>query len=182
MNIDQIKANIESGIAVANKGRKVRTISISDVHQALREAQNWNQYGFVCGGVVANAYKYAATTAAVYAIQIAPKVFALVIGSCDAKRSSSETTWATGAPARSLDTQRAAFGPRVPVANWQDYASRAIILTARQVKQLLPAAPKAADLDLQGLDDVRITTEISLAAGNCQSETRRVAELVNMPR
>lgn len=178
-NLTQV---ISDELARVNAGRRVRTIDTGDVMQALREALDPNQYGFACGGRVANAYRDRATTACVYALQFVPDHIALCFGSIDAHKGSSETAWATGASKRDLNGQRDYFAPRTEAPS---VGSGWIYLTNAQAKRLIrrhKTKPAGIEELPAELAKVVLTRDASLASGNCQSQTDLVAGLVGKPK
>jgi hypothetical protein len=176
---------IPGEIARVNAGRRVRTIDMGDVIQALQEALRPDQYGygFTSGGRVANAYGNKATTACVYAIQFVPGRIAVRFGSIDAHKGSSETTWATGCSKRDIEGQRNYFAPRTdrgPIDNGWIYLSVARAKKLIRMREANTPAAVAVDIPPE-LADVILTREASIAAGNCESQTDRVAQLVGKP-
>ena len=172
----------------ANGKRRTRLIGPLAVAQALREAlASFDSYGFVGGGRVANAYQYPASQSAVYSIQIAPKVLAVVFGEIGAKGGVSETTWATGCSRKDIAGQRLSFGPQA-----RDFSQRYphLIVSSniawRFIHSLEPAvinkrAAEAAERESRSYQNVLLTEDLSLKAGNCFSQTHRVAELIGKP-
>lgn len=171
-----MRQDIQIALERVNSRRRVRRISENDVIQVLDEARrSWRDggYGVATGGVVANAYQYPATAAAVAAIRLDRHTFALRFGEINARKATSLVSW---------------FGPRSVrhVSKWLEMvradrsALTAWILISRvQVLQLLRArelqAQERLNTVLSTIPDVEITVEDSIASGNCPNETERVA-------
>lgn len=87
-----MKQEIRNAMHQVNYRRRTRWVRERDVIEVLREACE-AEYGWTSGGIVANAYDYPASTAAVAAIKLDNLTFALRFGTCDAHRAHSRVTW-----------------------------------------------------------------------------------------
>lgn len=171
------KMTIDEGLRQANAGHRVRTISIHMVAQCLREART-RGYGYAVGGKVANAYKYQATTAVV-AVFRDGRDYYVRFGCCDAHRHSSVVTWFGPNSERerdleswhrSMTTQPLTYFASREREGWRK-------LTAQELRGLRRPDP-AQQKYIDGAADVTVTIEHSLAAGNCATETLRVAGML----
>ena len=199
MKLNEIKSKIEKRIVQVNGKRSERLIGMADVIQALREATETESYGATTGGYVAKSYKFAAVTSAVYALEFAPGHVVLALDTINA-HGASETKWATSCSSNDIQGQKLAFGPRTDIwPNFNIFMTRrqALALTAESRKASAESRKASAARDKQAkreaaakakreaaamiaeIPSVALTAEISLAAGNCKSQTARVAKLVN---
>lgn len=86
--IDKIRAEMNR----VNKGRRLRYLSLEDVHRAVRSAMD-DGIGYRSGGRVSSSYRWQVTTPAVVAVALENGTYAVKFGAHDARISSSPVTW-----------------------------------------------------------------------------------------
>ena len=168
---------IEWALGRINYRRRTRTISMRDVAQVLREAAR-DGVGYHSGGTVARAYDYPASTAAVAAVHLADGTSAIKFGSHDAHRDRSQVTWFGPRSCRDGDLPAWHAIQTVNSLKENDW----IILTRRDVVQILRSQRRRYDELLTNIPLVTVTREHSLAAGNCRIETDRIASVLGVDK
>lgn len=156
-----------------NGKRRQRTISYTEAVQAIREALR-DGYGYVNGGTVANCYGYAAVQTQVTAIAGNGVVVVRAIEASASKGSGTGLPWKRNATA---DTIAAGIEAATKTPH-----PGAIVLTRNTARRIVAAQDHADALaaidripaELRE-DGTLVTAADSLAAGNCESETRRVS-------
>lgn len=177
-----MRTDIEQAIERVNYRRRVRRIDETDVLEVLAEARR-DDYGWMRGGVVANAYKYPAYTAAAAAIRLSEETFAVRVGSCDAHKGSSPVTWFGPQSRRDKDIRSWLEAVRKDHNRLKNdewlFLSRTEVLTMIRTHQGRVRADARAKLTqlLETIPDVIITVDDSIKAGNCPKETERVAKI-----
>ncbi len=176
----QMKNLLQSKLASINGNRRVRTVSYAEAVQAIREALR-DGYGHVSGGIVANCYGYPAAQTRVAAMA-SQQIVVVVVEKAGANKGAG-----TGLPfRRNTDHARAirivAEIVQGPAEKCMSDGTRAIRMTRREASAIVRAQDRedAAAAMARIPADMResaipVTASDSLACGNCESETRRVA-------
>jgi len=168
-------AAINARLADANGKRRLRTLTMADVRQAIVEAAGNGSNGYVVGGRVANAYNYRAYQTLVFAGLRTDGGARLRIWEADAHR-------AYGLGAMIGVYSRKPERIWAEVRDWADGepAQRDLILTRAEVRRVVreyalpPAETVALPADVS--PDTIVTYSHSIESGNCKAETDRVAD------
>ena len=180
---------IEWALGRVNYRRRTRTISMRDVAQVLREALH-DGVGYHSGGTVARSYDYPASTAAVAAVRLDGSVaaqllgtvmdstFAIKFGSHDAHRNASQVTWFGPHSCREADLMAWRAKQTIESLREDDW----IILARRDVVQVIRSQRHRYNALLENVPLVTVTREHSLAAGNCRTETDRIATVLGVDK
>lgn len=161
----KLTAKLNAAIARANDGGKVRTLDIRDVAQVLAEAIR-DEYGYTTGGSVAKSYTNHGTAWSTKAFAVAngPDYIALTMTRGNAL--GSPVTFA--GPSQATDKSIRTWAARQTLYTLRDW----LILTRAECKLIIRSL---VALKLSDVPDVPVTTQDSLAAGNCRMTTDRVA-------
>lgn len=164
--------HIETILTSEQGKRKQRLLTAREIGQVLTEAMR-DGYGYTTGGQVANSYGYPASTTLAFACANGPDYIALKIGTGDARKNSSPVTFAGVKSSREKDCR--------------DFVARSTLYTLRDWIILSRAECKRFIRSIVGikvprnLPKVTVTLQDSLNAGNCQSQSMRVAGWFKAP-
>lgn len=178
MNTSQIQSRVRTSLDLANGSRRTRTISYSQAIQAVREAlvDGW---GYVAGDTVANSYGYAAVRTVVFSACSPDRgLVRISVSVRRATRSSGVFPFSKMTRGSRPEKIQAAAESWVTGPCGPDD----LVITRRQARALVLAQDREdaeralADVpaDMLG-SDIPVTVQDSIAAGNCQRETARVA-------
>ena len=164
-----MREKVEQILAAENGRRRTRTCHWLHAQQVIREAME-NGYGYVNGGHVAAAYKYRAYTTCIFAWRCDAGI-AIKVGTANAVNGSSPVTFAGIASKRERHILEF-------VAAHQDGRTANIIIPLREAVRLARREVRITATDrarMRALPNVLVTTADSIAAGNCASQTAKVA-------
>lgn len=173
---------LQAALRAANGKRRVRTLHMDDVLQAIHEAVR-DAYGYRNGGTVANAYKYPAIQTCVLAATRTNGDVMVCVGIAYANKGAAPRprVLAREIPTITVDSPRV----RTAVRKWANRPKKAhaaicvprrLALRAIAERRRLARAKVALRLpEVTPYLHVEVTREDSLRAGNCPMETGRVA-------
>ena len=174
MKAARIRANIEAHLAIANDGRRVRTINYREAVQAVREALA-DGWGYVSGGTVAAAYRYPASQTQVGAMAYGSAVVVRILETMASRGTGLPLPWRRNTSADKI-------AKIIAETIWTPAARGEIRLSRRQAVALVAdddreqaAVALARVPEAVRSSTVPVSVAHSLAAGNCERETLRVA-------
>lgn len=186
--LQQTKDQIAAALASVNGRRRVRTLSASDVTQAIREALR-DVYGYVHAGTVANKYNYPAESCTVFAVRRPDGGVRVAVGSSNAKKGSSPrpgymAAYVPQVTDRPVDRAKMAAWANMDLET-ADYSTAdahgdglIFDVPARVCRVMIREADRAAQalkqLSAGVIPAITVTLADSLASGNCRHESHRV--------